>query len=239
VTARATLVLIHGCGTDGHFWDELLGHLVDLPVVAPSLPGRGDSGERPLASAADNAGWLFDHLERASIADVICVGHSFGGAVAIEMALRKRSGTIVVRGLGLVSTGARLRVLPEILEAVARAAETGVAVDLGRHAYRPATDPALVERVEARARRTPPATTRQDWMSTNAFDRLGQIDAISVPTAVVTGADDTLTPPRYSRYLADHIAGATLEIIEDAGHMLPVERPAELARVLLGLVDRI
>ena len=236
VTAAATLVLIHGCGTDGHFWDPLLEHLTSLPVIAPSLPGRGDSGASPLASAAENAAWLFDRLERSSITAIVPVGHSFGGAVAIEMALRRDSGAVAVRGLGLVSTGARLRVLPEILEAVSRAADTGVPVDLGRLSYRPGTDPALIE---SAARPIPPGTTRQDWLSTNAFDRLGQVDAISVATAVVTGADDLLTPPKYSRYLADHIAGATLDIIDGAGHMLPVERPAELARVLRGLLARL
>lgn len=237
MTTLPTLVLIHGCGTDGHFWDELLGHLGDLPVVAPSLPGRGDSGPEPMTSAAANAAWLFDHLERSSIAEVIAVGHSFGGAVAIEMALAS-PGAVAVRGLGLVSTGARLRVLPAILELVSRAAETGVAADLGSHAYRADTDPALIERVESKARRTPPATTRQDWFSTDAFDRLGQVGAIAVPAAVVTGADDLLTPPKYSRYLAGHIDGATLDVIDGAAHMLPVEHPAGLARILRGLVER-
>lgn len=229
-----TLVLVHGCGTDGSFWDELVAELGDLPAIAPSLPGRAETGGDPLPSAAANASWLLDRLAAESIDRAIVVGHSFGGAVAIEAALRK--GATAVCGLGLVATGARLRVLPEILDAVSTAAETGEPARLGRFSYHPSTDPALIERVEARSARTPPATTRQDWVSTNAFDRLGQLGSIAVPAVVVGGSDDRLTPPKYAEYLAAHIEGARLVLIEGAGHMLPVERPAELAAALRELV---
>lgn len=231
-----TLVLVHGCGTSGRFWDELLPHLEGVPVLAPSLPGRAGSGEDPVETAEAGAAWLFERLSDCAIERAVVVGHSFGGAVAIEAALRGSAAGATVCGLGLVATGARLRVMPAILEAVTTAAETGVPAELGRFAYHPSSGAALIERLESIARKTPPATTRQDWMATNAFDRLGQLGSIDVPTLVIGGTADMLTPPKYARYLAENIAGARLVLLEDAGHMFPAERPAELAAALRQLV---
>lgn len=225
-----TIVLVHGCGTDAHFWDELLPHLGGVDAVAGSLPGRLDTGGEPCSTAAHAARWLCDWMRVRSIDAAIVVGHSFGGAVAIEAALDP--GDARIAGLGLVATGARLRVLPAILQAARDAVRTGSPADLSRWAYRPDTDPALVRRVEAKARRVPVATTAADWLACNAFDRMGRLDELDQRTLVVTGIDDALTPPKYARYLVDHITNAELELVADAGHMLPVERPAVLAAAL-------
>ena len=53
-----------------------------------------------------------------------------------------------------------------------------------------------------------------------------------LPTLVVVGADDTLTPPVVARAIADGIPGATLAVIPQAGHLPPVERPAATTRAL-------
>lgn len=220
-----TLVLVHGCGTDAHFWDHLRPHLPAIDVFAPSLPGRADTGGEAPTSAADAARWILQEIHARKIERPAVVGHSYGGAIAIEVALADPD---ALAGLVLVCTGARLRVLPAILEATLAAIETGVPIDLGRYTYRPSSDPALVEQVESLARKTPPAATARDWAATDAFDRLKDVASIRVPTLVVAGAADPLTPPKYAQYLAQKIAGADLEIVEDAGHMLPIEHAAVL-----------
>ena len=62
-----TLVLVHGCGNDRRFWDELLPHLGALEVYAPSLPGRGDTGGDAMQSAADAAAWVLTDLDARGI----------------------------------------------------------------------------------------------------------------------------------------------------------------------------
>lgn len=229
-----TLVLVHGCGTDHHFWDTLRPHLGDLDVFTPSLPGRDAlRGEPALDSAAAAARWLRATLEGRGIDDAVIVGHSYGGAVAIELALLDAASPVPgLRGLVLVATGARLRVIPPILDAVRAAATTGVPTDLARFCYLPSTDPALVERIESAARRTPAASTCADWHATDAFDRLRDVGAIRARTLVVGGTADGLTPPKYAEYLARTIPHAQLERIEGAGHMLPIEHAAELGALL-------
>jgi pimeloyl-ACP methyl ester carboxylesterase len=229
-----TLVLVHGCGTDAHFWDHLRAHVGDLDILAPSLPGRAATGGEAPTTAAAAARWILQELRARKIARPIVVGHSYGGAIAIEVALADPD---ALAGLVLVCTGARLRVLPAILEATLAAIETGIPIDLERYTYRPQSDPVLVEQVESLARRTPVAATARGWAATDAFDRLRDVASIRVPTLVVAGTADPLTPPKYAQYLAQKIAGAELEIVQDGGHMLPVEHAAVLGPRLVAFAS--
>ena len=80
---------------------------------------------------------------------------------------------------------------------------------------------------------TPRETTDADWQAANRFDRMTSLDAIRVPTLVVGGSADLLTPPKYAAYLASHIPGARLRMFENAGHDLIVTRARELAEAIL------
>jgi pimeloyl-ACP methyl ester carboxylesterase len=217
------IVLVHGCGTSHHLWDELRREL-SLPSIAVTLPGRPPTHGEVLPSASEAATWLREQIRGEH---AIVVGHSFGGAIAIEYALQSPP---ELAGIVLVSTGARLRVLPAILDVTAAAARTGEPADLGSYAY--IEDTAVVARMRALDREVPPATTAGDWQACNRFDRLRNVANIRTRTLVVTGTADTLTPPRYGQYLADAIPGARMHLVPGAGHMLPVEHAPALARAL-------
>ena len=66
-----------------------------------------------------------------------------------------------------------------------------------------------------------------------SHDTRDRVSQISAPTCIIVGAEDTLTPPRYSRWLADRIPGAELIQVPDAAHLLSLERPDEFNRVLI------
>ena len=66
-----------------------------------------------------------------------------------------------------------------------------------------------------------------DLSACNNLDLTQELGKIRVPALVICGAEDKMTPPDFSRQLAAGISGATLEIIEGAGHMVMLERPAE------------
>ena len=61
-----------------------------------------------------------------------------------------------------------------------------------------------------------------------------QLATIKCPVRVFCGAEDRVTPVSGNRYLADHIPGATLQVQEQSGHLLPLERPAEVSAFLRG-----
>lgn len=177
-------------------------------------------------TARDAAVWLLGRLrgERP-----VLVGHSLGGAVALEVALLDPQ---AIRGIVLVASSARLRVAPMLLEAAAAATvESPLRLDM---AFGPATDSAVVEAYHARSKTTPPESSLADWQACDAFDLRARLGEVGVPVLVVFGSEDWLTPPKHQRALADALPDATLVEIEGVGHMLPWEAPERLARAVLG-----
>lgn len=229
--AGPAVVLLHGAGgnhdTLKRLGDALAGR--SMEVVAPSLPGRRGSDGPPCTSAAEAAAWVAALCDAANLQAPVLVGHSYGGAVAQELAFAHPDRWT---GLVLVATGARLRVHPTILALHEEAARTGRPVDADRAAWRPHTKPAIVEEAAATAALTPPATALQDWRAADGFDRLSDVGRLTLPVLIVAGTEDVLTPPKYARFLAEHIPGAGLQWIEEEGHMVPMERPDEVAAAI-------
>jgi pimeloyl-ACP methyl ester carboxylesterase len=66
---------------------------------------------------------------------------------------------------------------------------------------------------------------------------MARVGEIAVPTLCIVGAQDRMTPLKYSEYMHSRITGSQLAIVEDAGHMLPLEKPEEYNERLLGFIS--
>lgn len=230
------LVLVHGAGMRETAFDELLPHLAGLDVVVPALPGRAQTDGPAPATAGAAAAYILAVVRALALPRVVVVGHSYGGAVALEVAL---AGDPAVVGLALLATGARLRVHPLVLSTMVEAAAAGRPAPLARALFRPETDEALFARVSAAAAATPPESTLIDWRAADAFDRMADLGRIGVPTLVGTGTDDALTPRKYSEFMAARIAGSRLLVLDGAGHYFPLERPVQTAETLRQLIHQV
>jgi len=219
------LVCLHGSADNHHFFDPLLELHPHLPRYAIDAPGRLGSEGPPVSSVGDLAELVEAFIEKMVRGPYVLVGHSLGGAVAIEHALTYRSDRR--KGLVLLATGARLRVHPIIFEIFASLVESGKSPEPAPGLFPPGTDPQVIERTRARLALTPAATGLSDWQNADAFDRMKDIDRIDVPTRIVAGSDDTLTPPKYAQYLDQHIPQSRLRVIQGAGHMFPVTHPQD------------
>jgi len=228
--ARPTVILIHGAGCDHHAMAPLATALEARGVEARAidLPGRNDAPGPPATTAGEAAARIAGAID----ARAIVLGHSYGSAVAMELAL-----ATPIAGLVLASSGARLRVHPAILETMRAAEAAGPASPPTAAWIEGAAPREVVEAIDRACRAVPSTTTRVDWEAVNAFDRLGALEAIAVPTLILTGADDALTPPKYGRYLAEHIRGAELALLDGVGHWCVVEA-AERAADRIALFAR-
>jgi pimeloyl-ACP methyl ester carboxylesterase len=156
-----------------------------------------------------------------------------GGAIALDLALRYPDR---VAGLGLVATGAKLRVAPAILDGIQQDAQAAVRL-ICDFAFGPEA-PAEMRRLGRRQMgETPAAVLYGDFAACDAFDVLGQLGHIRSPAAVVCGTQDVLTPSKYAVYLRDHIPGATLHLVEGAGHMVMVEQPGAVVSALTSFLE--
>jgi pimeloyl-ACP methyl ester carboxylesterase len=97
----------------------------------------------------------------------------------------------------------------------------------------------VIAAIDAAARAVPSTTTRIDWEACDAFDRLGALEAVRVPTLVLVGEADTLTPRRYAEHLAAHIAGAQLAVLEGVGHWAIVEAADRAATLIADFAERL
>jgi pimeloyl-ACP methyl ester carboxylesterase len=223
------LVCLHGAGGAAELWaPQLAGLAESARVIAPDLPGHGPPGGRGCPSVRAYAEWVEGFLEALGLGGVVLAGHSMGGAIAQTLA---RTRPARLRGLILVATGARLRVLARILELLRdRPAEGRDLV----HAlsYAAETPPQRVAVADRVLRETPPLVTLGDYLACDRFDLLGEVGLIRTPTVVVVGAEDRLTPPRYGRFLAETIPGAGLVEILAAGHFPQLEQPDAVNAVM-------
>jgi pimeloyl-ACP methyl ester carboxylesterase len=203
-------------------WVRQLKGLADAArVVAIDLPGHGQSGGDGCARIDDYVAAVRSFVETAKLGKVVLGGHSMGGAVAQAFAL---SDPERLDGLILVGTGARLRVLPKIFELLETNYPEGVSFINGR-AFSLSTAPALKDAAKARTLQTRPRVTIGDYTACNGFDVMDRIAALRVPTLVVAGQDDQLTPPKYAQFLTQTIPGARLAMVERAGHYVHLEQP--------------
>jgi len=224
----SAVVLIHGAGGSHLHWPASLRCLPGARVYAIDLPGHGRSGgdgrERIEGYAADLVGFL----QALGVGRATLVGHSMGGAIAQSMALTTPER---VSRLVLVSTGARLRVAPAVLEGL-RQDFAGTVRLLAEWIWGPGTEPTLVAEGRRAMEEAGPQVLTGDFLACDRFDVRERIGEIAMPTLVITGSEDLMTPPRFGQWLADHIPGARFLLVEGAGHMVALERPEEVARAV-------
>jgi pimeloyl-ACP methyl ester carboxylesterase len=224
------LVFVHGSGDSARAWEAVVALLPERTCIALDLPGHGAAREEPgpeRMSVSDYAQWVRTELARRDLSGVCLIGHSLGSAIAQRLAVDAAG---LVRRVVLVGGGARLRVLPTLLEA-ARVHPDATRAQLASLGFAP-NHAALRESHLAEPTAAAPGVLYRDLAACDAFDIMAELGHITQPTLIVTGEQDRLTPPKYATYLRDHLPHASLVLIPDAGHNLPVEAPDALTATI-------
>jgi pimeloyl-ACP methyl ester carboxylesterase len=211
------LVLVHGSGHTHESFAEQVAEFENADAV--SLPGHPEG--QALSSIGDCAVWLAKYLQWKGTLKAIVGGNSLGGAVALEFALRYPERTA---GLVLLGTGGRLKVSPEIFAMLDD--NWPDCIDTISDWSLPSGAPAELRlRLREWHLAVGQATTRQDFTNCNGFDAMDRVASIDAKTLIVVGSEDQMTPPKYSRFLHEKIAGSRLAIVEGAGHLAHAEKP--------------
>jgi pimeloyl-ACP methyl ester carboxylesterase len=225
-----TVVFVHGAGGTLEQWRFQLRHLRSRwKILAMDLPGHGESQGDGCRTIEDYRNFVRDLLDTLGITATVLVGHSMGGGIVQRFALAypDRLAAIV-----LVGTGARLRVHPDILTSIRHGDVEEAGRLISQWAYSETALPAtLAQGAEAFAKNRV-SVLEGDFLACDAFDVMREISGIQIPTLVVCGEDDRLTPVKYARFLQQGIPGATLATIPGAGHMVMLEKPVEFNRNL-------
>ncbi len=224
-----TIVFLHGSGSNTRMWDKQRDSLrSSMEVVLVDLPGHGKSPGDGCESVEEYRDEVYGAIRKLGVGRCYLAGHSLGGAIALSLALSHHE---VVTGLVLIGTGAKLRVLPQILEDIKKDKEHTLdsVVTL---AFSKKTSPALKKEAFDEMMRCGAEVIYKDFDACDRFNVMDSIASLMVPALIVCGTDDSLTPQKYSRYLNEAIEGSRLVLIEDAGHMVMREKPEEVNRAV-------
>ena len=231
------VVLIHGAGGTHLFWPPEIRRLPTAGVFALDLPGHGKSSGCGLQSISAYAGVLLEWLDALELDRAVFVGHSMGGAIALQFALKNPTRVLA---LGLFSTAARLPVNPDLLDLTSTSTTYPTAVEkLVEWSFSPETPERLQELAHKRMLETRATVLHGDFLACSEFDMVPRLADISLPALVLCGDDDKMTPLRQSQLLTAELPQAHLEVIEAAGHMVMLERPHAVAEVLSSFIEEI
>lgn len=234
------IVCLHGAGNNGHLYAELAELLSEHhSPVAFDQPGHARSGGLDsLGSIGAMADFTRAVADRLSLPlPRVLLGHSMGGAVATEVALRDPQG---VRALILCSTPAAFEIPDFLLDGLRRVTEGKDRRRFERGVYSPSTPDEIVHRGFMEDAKTDPRVMYADLKACRDWQGGERLGALEVPTLVVHGVDELAPLAEGSEKLAATIPGARLERLEGAGHMVPIEKTPELAGLItsfLGALD--
>ncbi len=232
---KPVVLLIPGMLNDGRVWEAVVQDLAADADVRIAEVSHQDS----IARMREDA-W-------AQVADLpagtplVVAGFSMGGYVALDMLVHTPAQGPRMRGVLLMSTSA----LPESDQSRAVREKTLAAIEadyprfvegvlaFGTHSASDA--------VKSRLRQMmldlgPDTARRQVTAIMRRADHRPALAATRVPIVVLCGRQDRVTPPALSETLAASAPGARLQLVDDAGHMLPCEQPQAVARALRTLI---
>jgi pimeloyl-ACP methyl ester carboxylesterase len=235
------LLFIHGSSGNHLVWKYQLDYFGGrYHAIGIDLIGHGKSEifiSPSQISIKLYSDFVNSFLEALDIEKITLIGQSLGGAVCIQFCLDSPQ---KVECLGLVNTGAKLGVNPQLLSMLRedfRALGMGLETILGQE--RGETDQTRrKQEVTEEMLKTDPAVGLADFEACNNFDSREKLSRIRKPTLIVGGSEDVLTPPWYQHYLHEKLENSTLRIIEGVGHYSMFENPDVFNAILSKFLER-
>ncbi len=225
----AELVFLHGAADSGVVWEHQTQYFgPHHDVLALDLPGHGARlNETALHTVADIAVEAVRAARACGMTQPVLVGHSMGGATALQIALTEPD---FPKALVLAGSGVRLKMRDELVAEAGRVAETSPPGQLVKRivkleeAISPAAPSEIQEWLAQRFGQATGQGVYGDFRATSTFDLMDRVAEIRLPTLIIAGKDDRWTPPKFQHFMAERIPGSRLVMLQDTGHYPFVER---------------
>jgi len=226
-----TVLFLHGSGLDHRSWALQTRWFAynSFGVLAPDFPGHSLSKGETCTSIEQSGNWLLDFLDAAGVEDVHIVGHSQGFLSALELAKLRPS---LVKSLTGVGTAAAIPVNPMLIDTAKKsavnAAEMMLQWGFGNQTHMgvsptPGMQPIAIGRQIMGS--NPLAIDLQCCADyTVGVDALSYIES---PSAMILAGQDKMTPLKTGLQAAENL-NAKLTVLNDYGHMLPIEAPKQV-----------
>lgn len=250
------IVFIHGLGASSYTWQKIAPGLAKTNrVIAIDLKGFGQS-DKPLDdrySLFDQAKLVEDYLSRSGLRGVTLVGHSFGGGVALAVALNQMdAGNRQIEKLVLIDSIAYRQPLPFFFQVL----RTPIIGELGMTLVPPEVQMSRALAIAYYRDETVTEETVNNYASAlrseggrhALFNTINSLDpdkaeefskryrSLKTPTLLLWCEKDKIVPLKFGKRLFNDLPDARIEVIEDCGHIPQEEKPEETLRLIQSFV---
>lgn len=235
---RKQILILHGWGSSIKSWKKVQNDLYGygFEVIVPDMPGFGESDPPPAPwNGEAYVNWLLGFIESQKLKTPInIVGHSFGGGLAIKLAVEYPGLVDHLILIGAARMGQKRKFRKKIFNIIARAGRLIAFVpgfELVRKGfYKFVVGSRDYERTTGDMRETIKIILKEN-LST-------QVHKIKSPTMIIWGNKDRATPIEDAYFLNREIKGSSLEIIAGHGHALNIESPEKIAKIISEFIKK-
>ncbi|MCB8818894.1 alpha/beta fold hydrolase [Desulfosporosinus shakirovi] len=217
-----TVVFVHGAGGTSENWVCQLAGIEGYNLIALDLPGHGRSEGSAIESITGYREFVWGFAQALELRLFYIVGHSMGGAIALDLGLEHSEALI---GLIIIGSGARLPVSFSFLELLSMGKHP---LQIVKYSYASTISTDILNKATREMKSVPIGVYQADLQACNEFNIMGRIKDIINPTLVICGQDDQMTPPKYSKHLCKELPHSTITLITEAGHMVMLEQPDQV-----------
>jgi len=225
---KPSLFFIHGSGSDHSAWSHQYARLrKNNNIFAIDLPGHGRSRGNGEADVESYCLWVKKLMDVLDLKKALLIGHSLGAAISLRFALNYPQ---EIAGIVLVGGGIKMPVNSFFLEFLKTNPPVVPAevIDLiCKYSLAKENRSRFSAPLQKSLSKSSVEFLYGDLSACNNLDLTPETCKINIPALVICGSEDKMTPPDFSRQLAASISGAKLDIIEGAGHMVMMEKPAQ------------
>lgn len=220
------LVFLHGWGLSSEILKPFYHYLKnDFAIYFLDLPGFGDSSIKKPMVLKDYAETVYEFLRKNQIENPIIVGHSFGGAVATKLAIlhpESVSKLILVGASAIRQPHRKIILLKKAADFIKPLMPEKLRKFILKLLKLDKTDYAQIDSPEL----------KETFKNVIGEDLKPFLPSIKLPTLVIWGEKDAVTPLSEGKLIAENIPNAKLAVIKNAGHFLFLEEPDEFIKLI-------
>ena len=234
---KKTLVFIHGGGGDKNQWYFQYDyfHAKGFGLLVLSLSGHGKSSYSHNNSILAYSKEVSSLISLLKLRNYVLIGHSMGGGIALSYVLSSTDNppTEII----LIGTGAKLNVAPIFFDLLRSDFNQALRL-MGKYSYaKTASIDVKIANQEILSKNGSEILI-QDLRACQQFDVRNKLKEIEIPTLIICGEEDAMTPIKFSNFLKENISNSQLEIILKAGHYVFQEAPEKVNDTILQFLNR-
>ena len=229
---RPTLVFIHGGGGDKKQWyyQSEYFRTKGFGVLALSLPGHGKSYHSPNSSISDYTKEVYLLISHLNLRNFVLIGHSMGGGICLAYVLAFSK--LLPTKLILIGTGAKLNVAPVFFELLSSDFDQALRL-MGKLSYATETSVNIKLVNQDILTKNGPEILIQDLKTCQQFDVRDRLEEIAIPSLIICGEEDNMTPIKFSEFLQLKLTNSQLVRVPNAGHFVFQEASNETNNYIL------